>query len=91
MIGGLLRFAPGRLGARTLRAPRHCGIRWWVVSWLPSVTPKTSWTPSPARAAGLGVLSWAGMATGSALVARCVSRGRLGSKTEAPAYLVIWR
>jgi hypothetical protein len=27
MIGGLLRFAPGRLGARTVRAPASCGIR----------------------------------------------------------------
>jgi hypothetical protein len=39
MIGGLLRFAPGRLGARQDRAPGACGFRWWVVSWLPCVTP----------------------------------------------------
>jgi hypothetical protein len=53
MIGGLLRFAPGRLGARQERAPAGCGIRQWVVSWLPCVTPETSWTPRPARSAGL--------------------------------------
>jgi len=34
MIGGLLRFAPGRLGARKLRAPSGCVIQWWVVWWL---------------------------------------------------------
>jgi len=48
MIGGLLRFAPGRLGARQDRAPGCCGFRWWVVSWLPCVTPETSWNPRSA-------------------------------------------
>jgi len=48
MIGGLLRFAPGRLGARQLRAPCCCEVWWWVGSWLPCVTPETSWDPGPA-------------------------------------------
>jgi hypothetical protein len=39
MIGGLLRFAPGRLGARQDRAPAWCEIRWWVVSSLPCGAP----------------------------------------------------
>jgi hypothetical protein len=47
-IGGLLRFAPGRLGARKLRAPAWCVIRCWVGLWLPCVTPETNWNPRPA-------------------------------------------
>jgi len=39
MIGGLLRFAPGRLGARTVRAPAGGVIGWRAVSWLSCVTP----------------------------------------------------
>ena len=49
MIGDLLRFAPGHLGARQDRAPDRCEFRWWVVSSLPCVTPETSWNPSSAR------------------------------------------
>ena len=45
MIGGLLRFAPGRLGARQDRAPSRCGNCRWVGSWLSCLTPATSWTP----------------------------------------------
>jgi hypothetical protein len=47
MIGGLLRFAPGRLGARQDRAPWWCVIRWMVVSWLPYVTPPDELDPEP--------------------------------------------
>jgi hypothetical protein len=36
-IGDLLRFAPGRLGARQDRAPLHCVVRLWVVPWLSCV------------------------------------------------------
>jgi len=53
MIGGLLRFAPGRLGARQDRAPGCRVIRWRVVLWLSCVTPETSWNPSP-RKGGTG-------------------------------------
>jgi len=52
MIGGLLRFAPGRLGARQDRAPAWCAIPWRAVSWLPCVSPETSWNPSPRKDTG---------------------------------------
>ena len=59
MIGGLLRFAPGRLGART--SSRALVVR---ESWMGCVVvamsrpPQTSWNPRPAGdAAGLRVLS----------------------------------
>ena len=52
MIGGLLRFAPGRLGARTVRAPWCCGIRWRVVSWLSCVTPGDELETEPAMRRG---------------------------------------
>jgi hypothetical protein len=56
MIGGLLRFAPGRLGARQDRAPGCRVIQWGVVSWLPCVTPETSWTtPEACQCDGSGV------------------------------------
>ena len=76
MIGGLLRFAPGRLGARKHRAPSWCWIRRWVVSWLPCVTPETSWNPSP-HEAGRAVLSGRDGNRQRDTVARCVSRGWL--------------
>jgi len=52
MIGGLLRFAPGRLRARQDRAPSGCGFRWWVVSWLPLRASPTNWTPRDPQVAG---------------------------------------
>jgi hypothetical protein len=66
MIGGLLRFAPGRLGARQDRAPVGCGIGRWVVSWLPCVAPRDK-LDSRARTNRAGRCCLAGMATGSAL------------------------
>jgi hypothetical protein len=54
MIGGLLRFAPGRLGARQDRAPAGCVIGRWVGSWLPYVTPAASWTPEARTVASPG-------------------------------------
>jgi len=71
MIGGLLRFAPGRLGACQDRAPECRGIRWWVVSWLPCGTPETSWNPSPRKEAWPGVLCEPGWQP----AARCASGG----------------
>ena len=77
MIGGLLRFAPGRLGARKDRAPRGCRTRWWGASWLPCVTSETSWNLETRDDAGGLACCLAGMATGSAIGTRCVSRGWL--------------
>ena len=75
MIGDLLRFAPGHLGARQDRAPDRCEFRWWVVSSLPCVTPETSWNPSP-REGGPGVLSGRD-GNRQRATARYVSRGWL--------------
>jgi hypothetical protein len=78
MIGGLLRFAPGRLGARKGRAPWSCGSRRWAAYWLPwRVLGDELGTRGPARCCGSRMLSEAGMATGGATWARCVSRGWL--------------
>src|SRR5215475_3089893 len=89
MIGGLLRFAPGRLGARTARAPACRVIGWWVVSWLPCVTPGDELEPAGPRPheGGPGGAVWAGMATGSAIRA-CVSRDWL--KREGMKGRAIW-
>jgi hypothetical protein len=65
MIGGPLRFAPGRLGARIVRAPACRVIGSWVVSWLPCRASQTSWTPRPAQIGGSLAVE-AGMATGGA-------------------------
>jgi hypothetical protein len=78
MIGGLLRFAPGLLGARQDRAPGVCEFRCWVGSWLPCVTPGDELGIPTPREAGRAGAVWAGMATGGAQVARSVSRGWLG-------------
>jgi len=49
MIGGLLRFAPGRLGARQDRAPAGCGKYRWVGSWLSCRPRRRAGTPRPAH------------------------------------------
>jgi len=64
-IGGLLRFAPGRLGARKPRAPSWCGIRRRVVSWLPCATPGDE-LDTEARIVRVSAAVTTGMATGSA-------------------------
>jgi len=65
-IGGLLRFAPGRLGARKARAPCCCGARCCAASRLPCVDLGDELRPEAPGGAGPRLLSGAGMATGSA-------------------------
>jgi hypothetical protein len=65
MIGGLLRFAPGRLGARQDRAPCCCGIRCLAVSWF-SCVDLGGELDTEARAISGSRLLVGRMATGSA-------------------------
>jgi hypothetical protein len=66
MIGGLLRFAPGRLGARQDRAPWECGIGRWVVWWLPCDAPGDELGDARAARARVRLCCLAGIATGGA-------------------------
>jgi hypothetical protein len=52
-IGGLLRFAPGRLWARKARAPCCCGIRRCAVSRLPYADLGNELRPRPPACTGL--------------------------------------
>ena len=66
MIGGLLRFAPGRLGARQDRAPAGCVIGRWVGSRLPCRASHVELDTRGPHMAGPVWSSRAGMATGGA-------------------------
>ena len=94
MIGGLLRFAPGRLGARQDRAPRWCGIRWGVVSWLPYLPRGTSSTPEGPRAVAesSGAVTGPGWQPAAQTLSACVNRGWLkGEGMRGQAGLACWR
>jgi hypothetical protein len=75
-IGGLLRFAPGRLGARKARAPLGYGIHGDLASRLPCADLGSELRPKALQSGRASLPVWAGMATGSAM-ARCVSCGWL--------------
>lgn len=66
-IGGLLRFAPGRLGARKARAPLCCGIHGDLASRLPCADLGSELRPKALQSARASLAVWAGMATGGAM------------------------
>jgi hypothetical protein len=66
-IGGLLRFAPGRLGARKARAPLCCGIHPDLASRLPCADLGSELRPKALQNARASLAVCAGMATGSAM------------------------
>ena len=82
MIGGLLRFAPGRLGARQGHAPSCRGIRWRVVSWLSCVDLGDE-LDTEARAIGGSRLLVGRDGNRQREAARCVSRGLLKERIGA--------
>jgi hypothetical protein len=98
MIGGLLRFAPGRLGARQDRAPSSCVFRWWVVSSLPCGAPGDELVTRARAVTGRAVLSEPGWQPAAHTRARCIM-GRLvwpagitddGGRRGRAARLRVW-
>jgi hypothetical protein len=66
-IGGLLRFAPGRLGARKARASLCCGIRGDLASRLPCADLGSELRPKALQGVRASLPVLAGAATGSAM------------------------